>query len=77
MSRALSTILFLYTHCSLAAGATVCKPYVTLVQCHCEHQWKPRGVVRTVATLGPQKSWQRAFLPLPYESCKWEWFGVE
>ena len=60
----------------LTAGATVCKPCVTLVQCHSEHQWKPRGGVRAVATLGPQKCCERAFLPLPSESCKWEWLGA-
>ena len=34
----------------LAVETTVCEPCVTLVQCHIEHQWKPRGGVRTVDT---------------------------
>ena len=37
----------------------------------------PQSGVRTVATtLCPQKCCQGAFLPLPSESCKWEWFGA-
>ena len=39
-------------------------------------RWKPRGGVRTFATtLCLQQPCQRA-LPLPSESCKWEWFGA-
>ena len=66
-NRALSAIL-LRTLCVSRRGHWS----VTLVQCHFEHQRKPRGGVRTVPQLGPQ----RAFRPLPSESFKWELFGA-
>ena len=41
-----------------AAGTKGSEPCVTLVQRPPQHQWKPRGGVRTVAQLGPQLSLQ-------------------
>ena len=42
-----------------------------LLSCN-KYQWKARCGVRTAATRGPQRCCERAIIPLPSESCKWE-----